>query len=126
MAFFTEKGYILHKSDVETGTSKTGTPWSKMTIVISCDGKTTPYDKVAFSVFGEKCIDADKFKLGDRVAIEFSVSSREWNGKWFSDISLFSIKNDLETAPVMKAKEEIKPDTFDATKSSKHIEDMPF
>lgn len=51
--------------------------------------------KVAFTVMGE-----DKFKgmgiaVGNSYSVSFDVESREWNGKWFTEVSAWkAIKTD--------------------------------
>lgn len=96
MALITEKGVLTYKSEVETGTSKAGNPWARQTIVVSRDGVNAPYDKVALSVFGDKVNDSERCKVGDTVEITYSISAREYNGKWYNDVSLYRI--DLQEA----------------------------
>ena len=91
MAFINDKGVLTWKSEVETGTSKNGNPWAKQTIVVSREGVNAPYDKVALSVFGAKVNDTERCNIGDKVEITYSVSAREYNGKWYNDISLYKI-----------------------------------
>ena len=45
MGFITEKGVLTYKSQVETGTSKSGNTWQKQTIVVSRENVNAPYDK---------------------------------------------------------------------------------
>lgn len=96
MALITEKGVLTYKSEVETGISKAGNPWARQTIVVSRDGVNAPYDKVALSVFGDKVNDSERCKVGDTVEITYSISAREYNGKWYNDVSLYRI--DLQEA----------------------------
>ena len=96
MALITEKGVLTYKSEVETGISKAGNPWARQTIVVSRDGVNAPYDKVALSVFGDKVNDSESCKVGDTVEITYSISAREYNGKWYNDVSLYRI--DLQEA----------------------------
>lgn len=91
MAFITEKGVLTFKSEVETGTSKAGNAWAKQTIVVSREGVNAPYDKVALQVFGDKVNDSDGCKVGDKVEVTYSISAREYNGRWYNDISLYKI-----------------------------------
>ena len=96
MGFITEKGVLTYKSQVETGTSKSGNTWQKQTIVVSRENVNAPYDKVALSVFGDKVNDSERCKVGDKVEITYSISAREYNGKWYNDVSLYRI--DLQEA----------------------------
>ena len=82
MALITEKGIITFKSEVDTGISKNGNSWSRQTIVVSREGIIAPYDKVALSVFGDKVVDSERCKVGDKVEITYSISAKEYNGRW--------------------------------------------
>ena len=74
MGFITEKGVLTYKSQVETGTSKSGNTWQKQTIVVSRENVNAPYDKVALSVFGDKVNDSERCRVGDKVEITYSIS----------------------------------------------------
>lgn len=91
MALITEKGIITFKSEVDTGISKNGNLWSRQTIVVSREGIIAPYDKVALSVFGDKVVDSEKCRVGDKVEITYSISAKEYNGRWYNDVSLYQI-----------------------------------
>ena len=84
---------------METGTSKNGNPWAKQTIVVSREGVNAPYDKVALSVFGARVNDTERCNIGDKVEVTYSVSAREYNGRWYNDISLYKIDPQVK-APV--------------------------
>ena len=99
MAFINDKGVLTWKSEVETGTSKNGNPWAKQTIVVSREGGNAPYDKVALSVFGARVDDTERCNIGDKVEVTYSVSAREYNGRWYNDISLYKIDPQVK-APV--------------------------
>lgn len=101
-----EIGVLTYKSEVETGKSKNGNDWAKQTIVVSIEGRNAPYDKVALSVFGAKCNDITNVKVGDKVEVTYSVSAREYNGRWYNDVSLFQINvgaSRFQSAPVAAA-----------------------
>ena len=91
MGFITEKGVLTYKSQVETGTSKSGNTWQKQTIVVSRENVNAPYDKVALSVFGDKVNDSERCRVGDKVEITYSISAKEYNGRWYNDVSLYKV-----------------------------------
>ena len=41
--------------------------------------------KAAFTVFEKNLPSLDGIQVGDEVIVGFSVESREWQGKWFTD-----------------------------------------
>ena len=77
--------------DTQSGTSKAGKEWSKLTFV----GETEEeYNNLyAFELFGkEKVENFGKFnKVGDLVNVEFNVSTREWEGKYFTGLQAWRI-----------------------------------
>lgn len=77
--------------DTQSGKSKAGKEWSKLTFV----GETEEeYNNLyAFELFGkEKVENFGKFnKVGDLVNVEFNVSTREWEGKYFTGLQAWRI-----------------------------------
>ncbi|MDE6526813.1 MAG: DUF3127 domain-containing protein [Muribaculaceae bacterium] len=78
------KGKIIHALTEVSGTSKAGNLWKKKEYVLENTDGQFPR-KVAFTCFGDN---ADKINLqvGQTATIYFDIESREWNGKWFTDI----------------------------------------
>lgn len=79
----------LISHNVTNGVSKAGKAWVKHTLVtetIEHDPNRTP-KKILFQQFG----DMMNVVEGNIYTIEFFVSSREVNGKWYTDVSIFSI-----------------------------------
>ena len=79
-------GKIVVVGDNIGGTSKTtGKMWVNKTIVVET-GDTTP-KKLAFTVTGEDRVgDCEELKVGDLVRVRFEPRSREWEGRWFSEL----------------------------------------
>ena len=82
--------------DVESGTSKAGKEWKKLTFV----GETSEqYNNLyAFEIFGAEKVDNFKQynKEGDSVSVEFNVSCNEWNGKYFTSLSAWRVESGSE------------------------------
>ena len=121
MGFITEKGVLTYKSQVETGTSKSGNTWQKQTIVVSRENVNAPYDKVALSVFGDKVNDSERCRVGDKVEITYSISAKEYNGKWYNDVSLYKI---VSYAPFARPAQEATPAAF--SQDNEPQGDLPF
>ncbi|MCM1066068.1 MAG: DUF3127 domain-containing protein [Muribaculaceae bacterium] len=87
------KGTIIHALPEVSGTSKAGNPWKKKEYVLENTDGQFPR-KVAFTCFGDN---ADKINLqvGQVVTIYFDIESREWQGRWFTDIRCW--RADVET-----------------------------
>ena len=121
MGFITEKGVLTYKSQVETGTSKSGNTWQKQTIVVSRENVNAPYDKVALSVFGDKVNDSERCRVGDKVEITYSISAKEYNGRWYNDVSLYKI---VSYAPFARPAQGAAPAAF--SQDNEPQGDLPF
>ena len=123
MGFITEKGVLTYKSQVETGTSKSGNTWQKQTIVVSRENVNAPYDKVALSVFGDKVNDSERCRVGDKVEITYSISASEFNGKWYNNVSLYKI---VSYAPFARPAQEAAPAADSFPQDNEPQGDLPF
>jgi Domain of unknown function (DUF3127) len=73
---------------LQTGTGKNG-QWKKQDIIVETDG-TYP-KKVCISIWGDK-ISESVLKIGSQLNISFDVESREYNGKWYTDVKAWKIE----------------------------------
>lgn len=80
-------GKIIQVLQAQTGQGKNG-PWKKQDFVIET-GDNYP-KKVCIAVWGDK-IDMNNFKPGDMVDVSFDVESREYNGKWYTDVKAWRV-----------------------------------
>ena len=84
------KGTLKQKLEVEQGRSKAGKEWKSQSFVLNTGAQYNP--DVCFKLFGE-----DKIQLienvndGDELEVDFNLSSREWNGKWFTSADAWKI-----------------------------------
>lgn len=85
-------GKIIVVGENIAGTSKsTGKTWVNKTIVIET-GDTTP-KKLAFTVTGEDRVsDCDSLKVGYLVRVKFEPRSREYEGRWYSELTAWSFE----------------------------------
>lgn len=92
MATYKSTGRICHISDVQSGTSKSGYEWQRLTLVLEIQGYHGSTTKQAFQVTGEDVDDILSYNVGEQVAVTWSLYAREWNGRWFNDVSLVKIE----------------------------------
>ena len=85
------KGKIVKILEAESGTSKAGKSWIKQNFVIDTGASYNP--EVCFEVFGQEKVDnLQKYnKVGQEVEVSFNISSREYNGKYFHNLSAWKI-----------------------------------
>lgn len=81
------KGKITHKLPPQSGTSKSGNAWRKQEYVLET---LDSYPKqVKFDFFGDR-VDQHPLEVGDIVTIQYDIESREFNGRWYTDIRAFN------------------------------------
>ena len=81
------KGRVIQLLALQTGEGKNGT-WKKQDFVIETDGQYPK--KVCISAWGDK-INESALQVGNEVNISFDVESREYNGRWYTDLKAWKI-----------------------------------
>ena len=85
------EGRIARKLNVQTGTSSRGA-WSKQEFVIEYQEGNFP-TQLCMNVWGDdKVRELDKYQVGDKVKVSFNLSSREYNGRWYTDVRAWRIE----------------------------------
>ena len=96
----TKTGKIIEILPTESGTSKQGKDWKKLTFAIDTGEQYN--NIVAFEVFGDEKVDnfVKYNKVGKTVDVEFNLSSNKWKDKYFTSASAWKITNanDTQTA----------------------------
>jgi len=97
-------GKIIQLLPAQTGNGKNG-QWKKQEFILET-GDTYP-KKVCIAVWGDK-IDMASFKIGDALDVSFDVESREYNGKWYTDVKAWKVnaarqKESGKTSPAASA-----------------------
>jgi len=98
-------GTITHILEPQSGTSEAGKDWKKTTLVIDTGAE---YNNImSFNIFGEEKVDKllQYNKVGDKVDVDFNVSAREYQGKWFADVSAWKVFKAQEQTPLPTAEE---------------------
>ena len=95
------EGRIAQKLNVQTGTSARGA-WSKQEFIFEYQEGNFP-SQICMNVWGEdKVRELDKYQAGDKVKVSFNLSSREFNGRWYTDVRAWRIEPAV-AAPVNPA-----------------------
>lgn len=78
-------GKIIQVLEPVSGTSKAGREWKKREYVMEVPNGSFEPRKVFFNFFGNA---ADQFVLegGKEYKVSFDIESREFNGRWYTDI----------------------------------------
>lgn len=83
------KGRIVQVLPLQTGTSKAGKEWSKQDFIIETEDQFPK--KVCFTLFGDKVSLLNGISVGTEVEVAFNLESREFNGKWYSNINAWKL-----------------------------------
>ena len=113
-------------SDVQSGVSKNGYQWQRMTIVLDIPGFQGSIIKQVFQVMGDDVNNVLLFSIGDKVEISWSMYAREWNGKWYNNVDLVKIKHQetKQDAPAPAApRPQQKQESLDPAENP---DDLPF
>ncbi|MDU1904981.1 MAG: DUF3127 domain-containing protein [Dysgonomonas sp.] len=78
---------LIQVLPLQTGTSKNG-EWKKQDIVVETDGQYPK--KICISIWGDKASES-VLQVGNILDISFDVESREYNGRWYTDVKAWKV-----------------------------------
>lgn len=90
------EGKIIADIPLVTGVSKAGNNWQKKEWVLETLNDRFP-KQVKFHVFGEKATQF-RFEIGKVYTISFDLESREFNGRWYTDVSCYAMHESGDAA----------------------------
>ena len=93
MALNYTKGTISHMSEVTSGTSKNGYDWAKQSILLDIPGYHGSITKLSLQASNEMVEELNNYKVGDKVEIGWSIYAREWEGRWYNNVDIVSIRS---------------------------------
>ena len=79
---------LTHLLPLQTGKGKNG-EWKKQDIIVETDDQYPK--KICVSIWGDK-INEGQLKIGNILKIDFDTESKEYKGKWYSDIKAWKIE----------------------------------
>ena len=99
------QGKIIQVIDEQSGESAKG-PWRKQEYVLETDGQYPK--KVCFMAWNDKIAEF-AIKEGHVVDVGIDLESREFNGRWYTDVKAWKVTNDATVSPLP----DDKPDNID-------------
>jgi len=111
------KGKLIQLLPLQTGTGKNG-EWKKQDIIIETQSQYPK--KVCISIWGDK-INTSQLQIGKMLNISFDIESREYNGRWYTDVKAWKIDNAEGGAGAVDADS---PQDYNDAPSGE--EDLPF
>jgi single-stranded DNA-binding protein len=82
------EGVVFRKLPEVTGTSAKGA-WRKQDVVFEVPSEFNR--KICVTFFGDRAEDAASMNEGDAVTVSVNVESREYNGKWYTDVKAWKV-----------------------------------
>ncbi|MDR2912946.1 MAG: DUF3127 domain-containing protein [Alistipes sp.] len=82
------EGVVFRKLPEMSGTSAKGA-WKKQDVVFELPSEFSR--KICVTFFGDRAEDAAALSEGETVNVSVNVESREYNGKWYTDVKAWKI-----------------------------------
>ena len=117
-------GKIAKVLDTQSGVSKAGKEWIKQSFVLDNGAKFNP--EVSFNLFGQEKVDMlNGFNVGDEIEVAFNLSSREYNGNYYTSADVRKMqKNEMYDTVLKEELEQSNNGTLQ--ESLKQDSDLPF
>lgn len=82
-------GVVYRILPPQSGTSARG-QWQKQEVVFELPDEFSR--KVCVIFFGDRAQDAATLQVGEKVNVSFNIESREYNGRWYTDVRAWRIQ----------------------------------
>lgn len=110
------------------GTSARG-EWVKQEVVFELPGEFNR--KICVGFWGDRAQEAATLKPGETIAVSANVESREYNGRWYTEVRAWRINRKSAAEPQPMTTDNLPPlDTFSteesASSSASEVDDLPF
>lgn len=122
-------GKLIQKLELQSGMSKSGSNWQKQEFIIETDEQYPK--KICANLWGDKIDMLSSINIGDDVVLSFNLESREYNGKWYTDVKAWKLeKQSLSQAPTQSSSDTIPmlsdSDDFLSISAEDDVNDLPF
>lgn len=88
-------GKVVQFGNLTEGNSARGA-WRKQELIIETMEQYPK--KVCLVCWGDRVTEAQNFIIGQTIKAQISIESREFNGKWYTDVRPFRFDNDMQQA----------------------------
>lgn len=113
------QGKVVAVLELVSGTSKAGNSFQKREFVIETAGQHPK--KVCLQLFGDKVNDCPN--VGEEVKVSFDAESREWNGKWFTQLNAWKVERQQTAQPTYQ---QTQPQYAQPAPATTPVDDLPF
>ena len=102
------QGKVVRLGNLTEGTSPRGA-WRKQELIIETIEQFPK--QVCLVCWGDRVAEAQNFTIGQTIKAQISIESREFNGKWYTDVRPFSFDLDMpqQAQPMQTAQQPMQP-----------------
>jgi len=111
---------LIQLLPLQTGTGKNG-EWKKQDIIVETEGQYPR--KICISIWGDR-IRPEQLQPGNMLTVDADIESREYNGRWYTDVKAWRIDVAGQAAPVPGMPEVPPPGEEDVPGTAN--DDLPF
>jgi hypothetical protein len=119
---FDVQGRVSQIEKEITGEGKAGT-WTKQDLIVETQEQYSK--KMHFSAWGEKSFFLKDLLEGDQVKISFTIESREFNQRWYTDLRIFKLEKMNAATPTQNEPTNAPP-SFQEPQIPQPEDDLPF
>lgn len=110
-------GTVISLLPLQSGQGKNGV-WKKQEFILETPGQYPK--KVCVSLWGDK-VDENQITIGDKISASINIESREYNGRWYTDVRAWKISRQAENG-----RESAPPPDESFMPDSNSSDDLPF
>ncbi|CAG0963602.1 MAG: DUF3127 domain-containing protein [Bacteroidetes bacterium] len=115
---------LIQLLPLQTGMGKNG-EWKKQEFIVETLGSQYP-KKICISVWGDK-INESVLKEGNELNVSFDVESREYNGRWYTDVKAWKVELAKQTSSNEKTtSQQAVESSFNSAPENSAEDDLPF
>ena len=99
-------GKVVQLGTLIEGNSPRG-PWKKQELIIETQEQFPK--KICLMCWGDRVNEANNFFVGQMIKAQIRIESREFNGKWYTDVTAFRFDVEQPEAPVQQSGSQMPP-----------------
>jgi hypothetical protein len=94
-------GKIIQKLELQSGMGKTGNSWQKQEFIVETVEQYPK--KVCLNLWGDKVDTLAHYQIGDPVVASINIESKEYNGRWYTEVRCWKLEKQLTAQPATVA-----------------------
>lgn len=116
-------GKVVQLGQRQTGQSAKGT-WVKQELIIETEDQFPK--KVCLICWGDKADEASAFTNGERIKASINIESREYNGRWYTDVKPWRFERDDTAKSTVNQGDSMPPPNYEEPAPDSEEGDLPF